>query len=273
MEFSVLMSLCDKERPEHLMRALDSVIYQTVTASEIVLIKDGPLKEELDEIVHIYSRKYPELFRVFSFEENMGLGRALKFGVEQCRYDIIARMDTDDISKRKRFEKQLSVLEENPKIDVLSSWIEEFQGNEGNIVDEKRIPETQADIYEYAKSRNPVNHPVVMFKKKAVLDAGNYMEFPYNEDYYLWGRMLAAGYKFYNIQENLLKFRNSKKTFKRRGGWKYAKQDVRLQKKFYEIGLIKRHKMFENILIRVSVRLLPNFLRKIVYHDLLREKN
>ena len=273
MGFSVLISLCNKENPKYLIRALDSVIEQTVIPNEIVLIKDGPLNKELDDIVDGYLEKYPELFKLFSFEQNMGLGRALRFGLEQCSYQIIARMDTDDISKPYRFERQLKVLEDNPGIDVVSSWIEEFQGDESNLVDEKRVPETQVEIYEYAKSRNPINHPVAMFKKEAVLNVGNYIEFPYNEDYYLWCRMLAAGCKFYNIQESLLRFRNSKKTFKRRGGWKYARQDIRLQKKIYHLGLITRYKMFENILIRVSVRLLPNFIRKFVYRDLLRKIN
>ena len=179
-------------------------------------------------------------------------------------------MDTDDISKSNRFEKQLGVLRANPDIDVVSSWIEEFEGKESNVFDERRVPETQDEIYEYAKSRNPVNHPVVMFRKAAVLKSGNYMEFPYNEDYYLWGRMLARGHRFYNIQESLLLFRSSEKTFKRRGGWKYAWQDILLQKEFMKLGLVTKYRMAKNIIIRVSVRLLPNFARELIYKDLLR---
>ncbi len=270
MEISVLVSLCNKENPKFLIRALNSIMDQTLKPKEIVLIKDGPLTKELDEVVDECLKKYPELFKVYSFEKNMGLGKSLRFGVEKCSYDIIARMDTDDISKANRFEKQLGVLMANPDIDVVSSWMEEFEGVESNVIDEKRVPETQDEIYEYAKSRNPVNHPVVMFRKAAVLEAGNYMEFPYNEDYYLWVRMLVRGHRFYNIQESLLLFRSSEKTFKRRGGWKYAWQDILLQKEFRKLGLVTKYRMVKNIIIRVSVRLLPNFARELIYKDLLR---
>ena len=127
-------------------------------------------------------------------------------------------MDTDDIAMPERFEKQLAVFKKYPDIDVVGAWINEFEDNVSNIKSVRKLPELPDDIRQFAKRRNPINHPVVMFRKSAVLAAGGYRHFPLFEDYYLWIRMLMNGAKFYNIQESLLYFRFSPEMFKRRGG-------------------------------------------------------
>ena len=81
MEFSVLMSVYYKENPEYLKRALDSILNQTITADEIVLIKDGPLTKELDDAIANYEEKYIAILRVLSLENIVGLGEALNYCV------------------------------------------------------------------------------------------------------------------------------------------------------------------------------------------------
>lgn len=265
--FSVLLSLYYKEKPKYLVEAIDSILNQTVQASEIILVKDGPLTKELDCIIETYSKKYPQI-KIISLPQNVGLGKALNEGLKYCSYDLIARMDTDDIAKPNRFEKQLNVFQNNPDIDVCSSWIEEFEDTTNNILAIKKLPEYHNEIANYAKHRCPINHPAVMYKKEAVTKVGCYSGFP--EDYSLWIKMLQNGAKFYNIQESLLYFRFSRDVIKRRGGLNYAKADIKSQVSFYKMGFISIKTLLYNIIIRVSVRLIPNELRFYTYKKLLR---
>lgn len=269
LEFSVLLSLYYKEKPSFLVQSLNSIFNQSFSPSEVVLVKDGPLPKELEEIVARYQYKY-SLLKVVSLLQNQGLGQALNEGLKYCTYDIVARMDTDDIAKPNRFEKQLSFLKAHPEIDVVSSWIDEFEGTIDNIMSIRKLPETPEELFQYGKSRCPVNHPVVMFRKSSVLRSGGYQHFPLFEDYYLWARMLMNGSKFYNIQESLLYFRTSPDMFKRRGGLKYALTEMRLQYCFYKLGYIGFYQMLKNDILRSVVRLMPNGLRSFIYQKVLR---
>ena len=267
--FSLLVSIYCKESAFFFRQALDSVFAQKLLPSEIVLVKDGVLTETLDKIIQDYSSQYP-IFKIVALPQNQGLGRALNEGLKYCSYDIVARMDTDDIAKPDRFEKQLSFLETHPEIDVVGSWIDEFEGTIDNIFSVRKLPETPEDLFQYGKSRNPINHPAVMFRKSAVMRSGSYQHFPLFEDYYLWVRMLMNGSKFYNIQESLLYFRTSPDMFKRRGGLKYALTEIKLQYRFYTLGYISFCQMLKNDIVRTVVRLIPNSLRSVIYQKILR---
>lgn len=266
-KFSVLLSLYYKESPKSLNESLCSILNQTLPANEIVIIKDGPLTEELEQVLDIYSKQNKNV-KIVPLPQNQGLGKALNEGIKHCSHNLVARMDTDDIAKPERFAKQIKIFQDNPDIDVCSSWIEEFEDTTENILAIKKLPEHHIDIEKYAKHRCPINHPAVMYKKESVLKVGGYTGFP--EDYCLWIKLLMNGAKFYNIQESLLYFRFSSEVIKRRGGWDYAKADVKSQLSFYKMGFISMVTLIYNILIRVSVRLIPNSLRSYTYRKLLR---
>mgnify|MGYP000748248897 FL=1 len=267
--FSVLLSLYIKEQPSHLRKSLDSLFSQTLLPAEIILVKDGKLTPELNAVVSDYVQHY-SILKVITLDMNQGLGKALNEGLKHCSYDLVARMDTDDIAKTNRFEKQLEILKNQPEIDIISSWIDEFEGDITQIISTRKVPEFHGDIYKYAKKRCPINHPAVMFRKSTVLAAGGYKHFPLFEDYYLWVRMLMNDAKFYNIQESLLYFRTSTDMFKRRGGWNYAINEYKLQKEFKNIGFINNIDFFYNISVRFISRILPNRLRTIFYKTMLR---
>lgn len=269
--FSVLISLYYKEKASFLRKSLESVFAQTLFPTEVILVEDGPLTDEQYAVVKEFEDRYSEL-KVIPLTKNHGLGKALNEGLMHCSYDIVARMDTDDIAKPDRFEKLLAVFREHPELDVVGAWIDEFEGECSKVLSVRKVPESNEEIFLFAKVRNPVNHPVVMFQKSAVLRAGGYKHFPLFEDYYLWVRMLMNGARFYNIQESLLFFRFSPDMFKRRGGWRYAVTELRLQFLFYQMEFINVFTMIKNISIRFISRLLPNNLRSSLYKRIMRSK-
>ena len=268
-KFSVLLSVYYKEKPRYLYDSLKSIFEQNLPPDEVVLVKDGPLTEELDAVIEQFCTGY-SIIKVISLPENRGTALALNKGLDYCSHELIARMDSDDIAKPERFKKQLEVFKNNPDIDVVSAWIDEFEKDATNVVSTKKIPEYHEEIVRFARERDPVNHPVVMFKKQSVLDAGGYFHLSLIEDYYLWVRMILNGAKFYNIQESLLLFRSSLAMFRRRGGYKYAMNEFRLEKKFLQLKFISYGEFLRNVSIRFVVRIIPNRLRAFLYKKLLR---
>ncbi len=110
----------------------------------------------------------------------------------------------------------------------------------------------------------------VMFSKKEVLDAGGYQHFYLFEDYWLWARMIKNGVKLYNVQDVLVNVRGGSAMSARRGGWKYAKSEIRFQRKILQMGLISLHVFLRNVCVRFCVRMMPNGLRSLVYEKVLR---
>lgn len=266
--FSVLLSVYYKEKPEFLQQSLDSILSQTLLPNEIILVKDGPLTKELDSLIEIYQQKY-SILKIVSLPQNRGLGNALNEGLKHCNYELVARIDTDDIAKSNRFQRQLAVFQEHPEIDICSSWIEEFEDTPEHILAIKKVPETHEEIVKYAKHRSPINHPAVIYKKSSVLGVNGYNGFP--EDYCLWIKMIQNGANFYNVQESLLWFRFSRDVIRRRGGLKYAISDIHSQMGFYRMHFIGPMTLLYNIIVRVGVRLIPNQLRTLVYKLVLRK--
>ncbi|MDE6483956.1 MAG: glycosyltransferase [Duncaniella sp.] len=269
MEFSVLMSLYAKERPEYLRESLDSVFHQTVPPTEVVMVEDGPLNDELYGVLDETEKAHPEMKRV-RLEKNGGLGAALNEGLKHCTHELVARMDTDDIAVADRFEKQTKVFEHYPQVEVVSAWIQEFDSETGEDTSIRKLPEYNYEIFRYGQSRCPVNHPVVMFRKKSVEFAGGYLPFPLFEDYYLWVRLLLNGVKFYNIQECLLRFRTSPEMYKRRGGLKHALTEVKFLRHIRKLGFISINRFVASVVVRFTTRVSPNFLREWIYRKLLR---
>lgn len=270
MKFSVLISLYAKERPEFLWQSLESVFNQSLSPDEVIVVEDGPLTPELYVVLEEFEKEHPEFHRI-KLPENGGLGKALNEGLKHCHYDLVARMDTDDIAKSDRFAKQIAIFEVNPEIQVVSSWISEFRDTPTNIISVRKLPEFPFELYAYGKKRCPVNHPAVMFRKSSVLLAGGYRHFPLMEDYYLWVRMLLNGDKFYTIQESLLFFRTDDNTYRRRGGLRHGLDEVRFQYEIYRLNYISFMRFIKNIGIRFTTRIMPNRLREALYQHFLRK--
>jgi len=271
--FSVLLSVYQKEKAEYLKEAIESVYFnQILKPNEIILVEDGLLTEKLySTIAELKLKIGKNILKTVKLEKNMGLGNALRIGIEKCSNELVARMDTDDIAYPNRFEEQINYFKNYPETDVLGSFMSEFVDNIENIICIKDAPNNSIDMKKYMKLRDPVNHPSVMFKKSKVLEAGNYKEIFLNEDSYLWGRMLSKGFIFRNIQKPLIYFRTTDDTYKRRGGWKYIKAEYGLQKEFLKLGIINKLEFLRNITLKNVIRLVPNKLRKFIYLKVLRK--
>lgn len=270
VQFSVLISVYKKEKVEYLKEALQSIINQTLKPTEIVIVKDGLLTKELDECIEDFQKQNPKLFKVLAFKENRGLGLALRDGVKACKYEYIARMDSDDISKQDRFEKQFNYIQKHPETALLGTWITEFSKDEKEPNTLTKLPCTHQEIIKFAKKRNPFRHMTMVLKKEAVIEAGNYRDFLWFEDYDLWVRMLQKGYIAANIPEYLVNVRADKDMFARRGGWQYLKRDYRFQNVLMKTKFINKAEYILNISIRILIRLLPNDMRSLFYKRFLR---
>lgn len=267
-KYSVLMSLYKKEHPEYLKLALDSMLNQTVSPDEIVLVEDGPLTEELYAVVDAYKKH----LNLVVNEKNLGLGLALNEGLKVCRNELVARMDTDDISKPDRCEKQLKRFEEKPELAIVGSYIDEFVGDPSNVVSQRKVPTNSESIYNYAKRRSAFNHPAVMYRKSAVMAEGGYSDLKRNQDVDLFGRMMFKGYKAENIDEALLWFRSSDELAARRKSWENTKSYIDTIKKFRKMGYSSFADYAKVAVAQTGMFILPASMQNWVYKKFLRKQ-
>ena len=270
-KFSVLMSVYIKEKPEYMRQCFESLLRQTVKGNEWVVVEDGPLTPGLYAVLDEYENAYPRLIKRVPFKENRGLGLSLRDGVVECTYDLIARMDTDDIAREDRFEKQLAMFDADPELDICGSYIKEFDGTIDNILSERKVPIIDKDIKEYQKRRDSFNHMTVMYKKVAVLKAGNYKTCMLMEDTLLWVNMILSGAKCANVDDYLVYARTGVDMFERRGGLAYYKKYKTGRKQVYQSGYISWWDYTYTLLVQFIVAVLPNKLRGYMYIKLLRK--
>lgn len=269
-EYSVLMSVYYKEKPEFLRQSMISIYEQTVPTNDFVLVCDGKLNDELDGVIDEMQTKFGDILNVIRLPQNVGLGKALNEGIKHCKNDLVARMDSDDISYPNRCEKELEMFQKN-SIDIVSGVVEEFTVSPTDTYSKRILPEKNNEIVNFAKKRNPFNHPCVMYRRQAVQNAGGYQDFYLLEDYYLWIRMLINGSVGYNIQEPILWMRTGNGMYKRRSGLKYAKSQAELFKFMQEKGFINNWQYVKSVAVRFASSIAPNFLRKFMYETILRK--
>jgi glycosyltransferase involved in cell wall biosynthesis len=271
IKFSVLIPVYTKEDPANLKTALESILdNQTVLPTEVVIVEDGPITSELDQVLSNVSSRFPEVVRRIKLSENRGMGAAMNFGLESLSSPWVARMDSDDIAVADRFEKQLGFLKAHPEIDILGSAIEEFNHSPGDLKHFRTLPEQHDDIIKFMKYRNPINHMTVFFRRDIALQAGGYWARRYFEDYNLWYEMKKAGARFHNLNENLVHVRVGNNMVGRRSGYTYFTYELILLKKFLADRFISPLEYTWLFSVKLLLRVMPtNFLR-VVYKFFLR---
>ncbi len=269
--YSVLMSVYQKETPDYFYIAIQSMLNQTIPPDDIVMMCDGPLTPELDQVIAYFDRKHPGLFQIVRIPQNGGLGKALREGVLRCKHEIIARMDTDDIAVPTRVEHQMKHMLHDKRIGAVGGQIGEFTTLPApSITGYRMVPLTAQQVRKRAATHNPMNHMTVLLRKSAVLDAGNYMDFPLFEDYHLWSRMLAKEYDLINVDE-ICVFARVDNMHQRRGGMDYFKQTAEMERHLIRCGLIGKLQYRKNLAVRfLGTVVISGKLRGLAYNHFLR---
>jgi glycosyltransferase involved in cell wall biosynthesis len=264
--FSLLFPVYDGDKPDYIRRAFRSAVDdQTVRPDQVVIVRDGPVRPELAECLDGLRAACPAPVTFVALSRNGGLGPALDQGMAASWFDVIARMDADDVAMPHRFEVELPLIAE---ADIVGSGLLEFSGDTDNIVGQRVPPTDQAQIQQYARMHDPFNHPTVMFRKSAVLAAGGYGDLPMMEDYSLFARMLARGARAANTAEPLVYYRVGAQAFRRRGGTGLLRSELRLQREFRRAGFTSRSEFLRNVAVRGGYRLVPWWFRRAVYRPL-----
>lgn len=271
-KFSVAMSVYKNDIPAYFETSVLSIFNQTCPPDEIVLVIDGPIPIPLQTSVYAMMEKVG-IMEIVRFSENKGHAAARQAGLEKARNELVAIMDSDDIAEPNRFEVLLKLLDEYPDVTVVGSIIHEFIGSPENVVGTRDVPEMDVDIKAYLKRRCPMNLVTVMLRKSDVMKVGGFIDWYCEEDYYLWIRLVESGYKFYNYQKSLVNVRVGEDMYQRRGGKKYFRSEVRLQKYMFDHKMISLHQYAYNVMIRWLVQVaMPNRIRGWVFRTFARKQ-
>lgn len=270
-KYSVLMSVYRKDHPDYLKASIDSMLAQTYPCDQFVLVKDGPVPEELERIITRYEAENPQLFTVVALPRNMGLGRALDIGLEHCRNELVARMDSDDISLPERCRIQVECFEKDPGLDIVGTYINEFFDDPQNIQSSRIVPEKHEDIVAFARRRSPFNHPTVMYKKNAVVRCGGYGTTQRKEDLCLFPAMVNSGCKAMNIPQALLLYRSNADNLKRRKNWINCKEYIQVIYGNYKKGYSGLFDLAYVVAAQLTFFVLPTGAAKALSNKVLRK--
>ncbi|EKZ9487290.1 glycosyltransferase [Enterobacter hormaechei] len=260
------MSVYKKDDPLYLLSALKSIFNdQCLKPRDIVIVGDGPLPQSIIKIIDEFKKNVGgNVVNFVPLNSNVGLAAALNEGIIHCRYELIARMDSDDIALSERFSKQYYFMLSNHDIDVCGGHILEIDAVSEKILSERKVPLVYNNVLKYAKSRSPMNHPTVMFKKSVIIKLGGYPNFRKSQDYALWSLLLVSGYKLANCDDFFLKMRTGKELLARRG-IEHFKNEIKVLGYQRKIKFLTLREYFFSIFIRAVFRLSPIFIRKLLY--------
>jgi len=261
--FSLLVPVYDGDRPDHIRRAMRSAVDdQTVRPDQVVIVRDGPVRDELARCLDELQETSPVPVTFVPLPQRGGLGPALDRGLAASWFDVVARMDADDVAMPHRFEVELPLITD---ADIVGAGLLEFTGDTDEIVGQRVPPTDPARIRRYARMHDPFNHPTVIYRRAAVLAAGGYGDLPLMEDYALFARMLQRGARPVNVAEPLVYYRVGPEAFKRRGGTGLLRSELRLQREFRRRGFTTPAEYVRNVAVRGGYRLIPWWLRRAVY--------
>lgn len=265
-KISVIMSVYKNDNKDHFKCAVDSLLNQTYLPSEIIIVVDGLVNKGIDVLLKEYSKL--DVFNIIKLKKNKGLANALNTGFLESKYEFIARMDSDDICIPSRFEKQIDFFKTNKDIQILGGQIIQFKNKIEEKVLRRKLPIKHIEMISLMKTRSPFAHPTVMFKKEVMTKTQGYSTVYFPEDYDFFVRSFLHGFKFANLDENILFFRlgeDEVSSIKRRWGKEYAKSEFKLYMHFYRINFFNLFDLLKMILLKIPLRLLPFRLFKSIY--------
>lgn len=269
--YSVLMSVYHREKPEEFAACIRSMLDQTVRTNDFVIVCDGPLTEELDGILDGFVQENPDIFQIIRLKENVGIGNAANIGLQYCKNDLVAKMDADDLSVPERCEWQLKRFAERPELVVLGGHIEEFSQDPHSPFSVRRVPLTNEEIRAFARRRQPFNNMTVMYRRSVVLAVGGYRDFRRSEDFDLYLRLLLKGCYAENLDKVLVKARVNEDAFRRRGSWGTLKGCARSRWYSYRQGYASLLDVCVCVGGETLIMISPHGVKKLIYSRFLRQ--
>ena len=269
--FSVLLPVWARDEVAQLRRAVASVTSeQELRPDEVVVVRDGPVPDDLQEALDALPG-----VRVLELPENVGLARALEEGLRHCTFDVVARMDADDVSLPHRFARQLPLIAAGA--DLVGAGLLEIGADEDDVVGRRVPPTGAAAIARYARFHDPFNHPTVVYRRSAVAAAGGYRDLDLMEDYWLFARMIRAGARVENLPEPLVKYRVGASpdagSYARRGGLRLFRSELTLQGHLLREGFTTPVQAARNVVVRGGYRFVPTRIRTLAYRALIATSN
>ena len=268
--YSVLMSVYDKELPENLNESLESMLMQSYPPSDFVLVCDGKLTCELNIIAKSFQNEFKNIFHIVRIDENVGVGKAFNMGIKACKCEYIVKMDSDDILMPDRCLKEMVLFAVKPKLDIVGTYVEEFDNDTDKTISIKKVPVMHKDIIEYSKRRNPFNRQSVAFRKSFAMKVGGYSDLKLCEDYEFAARMLAAGAVGQNIPEVLVRYRIHNNTPEMRKSWKLTKAFIKVRWIIHRSGYTKFKDFFVPCFLQLGLFIFPRKFTRWVYKTFLR---
>ncbi|WP_166997863.1 glycosyltransferase [Paramicrobacterium fandaimingii] len=266
--FSLLLPVYGNDEPSQFERAFASATTgQTLSPTEVVLVQDGPVPDELESALVRAKESCPAPLTHVVIDERGGLAQALTLGLERCSYDIVARMDADDVALSERFARQMAKMAEG--YDLVGTGMYEFADDTSEVLGRRTPPVGAEAIAKYARFHDPFNHPTVMYRKAVVARAGNYEDIGLMEDYWLFARMIHSGARVENLADPLVMYRVGAGAYARRGGKRQFEAEWNLQKALRRIGFTTRTQFARNIAMRGVYRFVPVSIRRILYRRMI----
>lgn len=263
LNFTVVVPIHSKTTIKNFSKCLKSIFFSTVIPKEILICVDGPISKSLKKFLNNCKNKN---IKLIILKKNVGLGKLLSIAIPKCRFNLIARLDSDEYTNSKRFEIQYNLLSKKKKLVLVGGYSREI-GKQNIIL--KKVPINLAEIINFSKYRNPFNHSTVMFRKKAVLAVGGYKHQPYFEDYLLWIKLINKKNFMLNVPKVFSSSNIDIDFYKRRKGTEYFKHFLNFNNKALKMNHINLNTFIINIIIRLSV-FLPLIIVRLMYMKLLR---
>ena len=261
---SLLLPVWRRDRPDHLVAAFRSTVdQQTRRPDHVVVVRDGPVAPELSAAIAELAATSPVPVDVLELERNVGLGPALDAGLRACRYDVVARMDADDLSLPHRFAVQMPLIEAGA--ELVGAGLLEFGAGADDVVGRRVPPTDPDDIRARARFADPFNHPTVVYRRRCVQAVGGYGEFALMEDYLLWAKMIMAGASVANVAEPLVLYRVGAGAYRRRGGLAQLRTELGLQRRLRALGFTTPGQYVRIVAVRGGYRLVPEAARRLAY--------
>ena len=274
---TILLSVYEKDSPIYLEECLESIHLQDDKPELVLIVIEGIINTSLQNVINKWERIFTNIHVLYVPKQinkfEFGLPFCLNKGIEFVQTNYICKMDSDDICYSNRIKVQREFIIKNPEVDICSSFIDEFDDNSNNIKRLKKVPITHLEILKYARYRNPMNGPSMIFKKQTAIAIGGFPEVGSNEDYCFIAKFIMNGYTTANIDQSLVKMRAGRNLVSRRMGKRYLNGELEALKFIYKTGLFNRWQFIVHYAGKSIIRRLPFNLNQILYTSILRSKS